>query len=78
MIRKMLSFTKIRHTLGEAGCLENIISSVLNILNFEIPVTYSDGVFHVGSWICCTGKRKIKISNFSPRMKQLIRKVGLK
>lgn len=25
-------------------------------------------------WICCTGKKKIKISNFSPGRKQLIQK----
>lgn len=35
MIRRMVSFTKRRHTLGEKGWQENIRSSVLNILNLR-------------------------------------------
>lgn len=46
--------------------------------DFEMCVTHLVGLFHVDSWICCTGKREIQISNFSPRRKQLLKKVGLK
>lgn len=77
MSRRMVLFTKRRHTLGEAGWLENITSSVLSTLNLRC-VTHSVGLFHVVGWICCTGKREIQMSNFSPRRKQLLRKVGLK
>ena len=37
-------------------------------------MTHSDVAFHMGSWIYCTGKRKIKISNFSSRWKTIDQK----
>lgn len=41
---------------------------------FEMLMTHSDVAFHMESWIYCTGKGKIKISNFSSRWKTIDQK----
>lgn len=47
MIKRMVSLTKRKHALGEAGWLENIEFSFEHT-EFE---THSGGAFHVCSWV---------------------------